>query len=79
MLAVDDINLRKGDKASGCTVFVDQETHRILIIVKGTTKDVTKKVMESFPSAPYLSRERQAHMHLQGRNPERSKLQTDFI
>lgn len=58
VLAVDDINLRKGDKASGCTVFVDQEAHKVLIIVKGTTKEATKKVMESFPSALYLSRDR---------------------
>lgn len=58
VLAVDDINLRKGDKASGCTVFVDEETHKVLIIIKGTTKDAAKKVMESFPSAQYLSRDR---------------------
>ena len=34
VLAVDDIDLRKGDKSSGCTVFLDEETHRVLIIVR---------------------------------------------
>ena len=31
VLAVDDIYLRKGDQSSGCTVFLDEETHRVLI------------------------------------------------
>jgi transposase len=48
VLAVDDINLRKGDKSSGCTVFVDGETHKVLIVVKGTTKEATKRVIEKF-------------------------------
>jgi transcriptional regulator len=58
VLAVDDINLRKGDSGSGCTVFIDQETHKILIIVLGTTKEAAAKVMELFPTAEFLSRDR---------------------
>jgi hypothetical protein len=58
VLAVDDINLRKGDKASGCTVFVDGDTHKVLVIISGTTKDATKKIIERFQSAEYLSRDR---------------------
>jgi len=58
VIAIDDINLRKGDKSSGCTVFIDQETHKVLIIVRGTTKEAAKKVMEMFPSAEILSRDR---------------------
>jgi len=58
VLAIDDINLRKGDKASGCTIFIDAETHKALIIIRGTTKKVTKKVMEKFQSAEFLSRDR---------------------
>ena len=58
VLAVDDINLRKGDKGSGCTVFVDGDTHRVLVIIRGTTKDVTKKIIERFQSAEFLSRDR---------------------
>ena len=58
VLAVDDIYLRKGDKSSGCTVFLDEETHRVLIIVRGTTKAVVKPVLESFPAATFFSRDR---------------------
>lgn len=58
VLAVDDINLRKGDNASGCTVFVDEETHKVLIIIKGTTKEATKRVIEKFSSAQLFSRDR---------------------
>lgn len=39
VLAVDDIYLRKEDKSTGCTVFLDEENQRVLIIVRGTTKD----------------------------------------
>lgn len=58
VLAVDDINLRKGDKSSGCTVFLDEETHRVMIIVKGTTKEATKRALEMFPSSQFFSRDR---------------------
>ena len=58
VLAVDDINLRKGDKFGACTVFLDEETHRVLIIVRGTTKAVIQRVLESFPAAAFFSRDR---------------------
>jgi hypothetical protein len=58
VLAVDDINLRKGDKSSGCTVFVDGDTHKVLVIVRGTTKEETKKIAEKFQSAKFFSRDR---------------------
>ena len=58
VLAVDDINLRKGDKSSGCTVLMDAETHRVLIIIRGTTKDATKKAIEMFSAAEFFSRDR---------------------
>ena len=58
VLSVDDFNTRKGDKSSGCTVFIDQETHKVLIIVKGTTKEVVQGVIEKFPSSEFLSRDR---------------------
>jgi hypothetical protein len=58
VLAVDDINLRKGDKSSGCTVLLDEEKHKVLIIIKGTTKEVTKRALEMFPSAQFFSRDR---------------------
>lgn len=57
VLAIDDINLRKGDKESGCTVFIDAETHKTLIIIHGTTKESVKKVMDRFQSAEFLSRD----------------------
>jgi hypothetical protein len=58
VLAIDDINLRKGDKSSGCTVFIDAQTHKALIIIRGTTKEAVKKVMEKFQSVEFLSRDR---------------------
>lgn len=58
VLAVDDIYLRKGDKSTGCTVFLDEETHRVLIIVRGTTQAAVKPVLESFPAAAFFSRDR---------------------
>jgi hypothetical protein len=58
VLAIDDINLLKGDKSTGCTVLIDEETHRVLIIVRGTTKEAAKKVLEMFPTAEFLSRDR---------------------
>jgi len=58
ILSVDDFNTRKGDSSSGCTVFIDQETHKVLIIVKGTTKEAAQSVIEKFPSAEFLSRDR---------------------
>ena len=58
ILSVDDFNTRKGDKSSGCTVFIDQETHKVLIIVKGTTKEAAQSIIERFPSSEFLSRDR---------------------
>src|SRR5665648_195168 len=58
VLAIDDINLRKGDKSTGCTVLIDEETHRVLLIIRGTTKEAAKKAIEMFPSAEFLSRDR---------------------
>jgi hypothetical protein len=58
VLAVDDINLRKGDKSSGCTVLMDEETHRVLIIIRGTTKEAAKKAIEMFSAAEFFSRDR---------------------
>ena len=58
VLAIDDINLRKGDKSTGCTVFIDEETHRVLLIIRGTTKEAATKAIEMFSSADLLSRDR---------------------
>ena len=58
IISVDDINLRKGDKSSGCTVFIDEETHRVLVIIKGTTKEATKRALDKFPSVQFFSRDR---------------------
>jgi len=58
VLSVDDFNLRKGDNSTGCTVFVDGETRRVLILVKGTTKDAAINVMKRFQTAEILSRDR---------------------
>jgi hypothetical protein len=40
------------------SVLLDEETHRVLIIIRGTTKEVAKKAIEMFPSAEFFSRDR---------------------
>jgi hypothetical protein len=58
VLSIDDINLCKGDKSTGCTVLLDEESHRVLLIIRGTTKEAAKKAIEMFPSAEFFSRDR---------------------
>ncbi len=58
VMGVDDFNLRKGDSSSACTVFVDDKTGKVLIMVEGTDKETVQKVLEKFPSATLMSRDR---------------------
>jgi hypothetical protein len=58
IISIDDINRRKGNKSTGCTVFLDGETHKVLIIVNGTTKEAAMRVLQRFPSSEFLSRDR---------------------
>jgi len=58
VLAVDDINLRKGNSSTACSVFLDAETHRVLVIVQGATSEIAEKVMQQYPSATMVSRDR---------------------
>lgn len=58
ILAMDDINLRKGNSGTGCSVFVDGETHQVLIIVKGTTSERAKQIIDMFPSAEIVCSDR---------------------
>jgi len=66
VLSIDDFNTRKGDSSSGCTVFIDQETHKVLIIVKGTTKEAVQGIIEKFPSSEFLSRDRACSLSAAG-------------
>ena len=66
ILSVDDFNTRKGDRSSGCTVFIDQETHKVLVIVKGTTKEAAQRIIERFPSSEFLSRDRSSSLSSAG-------------
>lgn len=58
IISIDDINLRKGDKSSSCTVFIDEKTHRVLIIIRGANKEAVAQVLEKFTSSVILSRDR---------------------
>jgi len=58
VLSVDDINLRKGNSSTACSVFIDAETHRVLVIVQGATGEIAKKVIQQYPSAVIVSRDR---------------------
>ena len=58
VLSVDDINLRKGNSSTACTVFIDAETHRVLVIAQSATCVVAQKIIKQFPTASILSRDR---------------------
>ena len=58
VLAVDDVNLRKGDASTACSVFIDGETHRFLLMVEGARQDTTEAVMAKFPTVEMVSRDR---------------------
>ncbi len=58
VLAVDDVNLRKGDASTACSVFIDGETHRFLLMVEGARQDTTEAVMAKFPTVEIVSRDR---------------------
>jgi len=57
VLAVDDVNLRKGDTSTACSVFIDGETHRFLVMVEGARQDTTEAVMAKFPTVDVVSRD----------------------
>jgi hypothetical protein len=58
VLSVDDINLREGNSSTACSVFIDAETHRVLVIVQGATGEITGKVIQQYPTAVMVSRDR---------------------
>lgn len=58
VLSVDDINLRKGNSSTACSVFIDAQTHRVLVIVQGATGAIAEKVIQQYPSAVMVSRDR---------------------
>ena len=66
VISIDDINLRKGDSSSACTVFIDEEKHKTLIIIRGTKAENVKKVLELFPSAEHMSRDRSTSLSAAG-------------
>jgi len=57
-LSIDDINLRKGNSSTACSVFLDAQTHRILAIVEGATSEIAKKVINQYPDSDIVSRDR---------------------
>jgi hypothetical protein len=75
---VDDFNLRKGDSSSACTVFVDGETGSVLIMVEGTDKETVQKVLEKFPSAKFMSRDRACSLSSAGEACEKTQVADRF-
>ncbi len=55
VLAVDDVNLRKGDASTACSVFIDGVTHRFLVMVEGARQDITEAVMVKIPTVEIVS------------------------
>lgn len=58
VLSVDDINLCKGNSFTACSVFIDAQTHRVLVIVQGATAEIAEKVIKHYPSVVMVSRDR---------------------
>jgi len=58
ILSLDDNNARKGVPASAYTVAVDTERHIILAVAKGSNSETAKKILQRFPDAEKLSRDR---------------------
>jgi|GEM_PF-1260036 len=58
VLSVDDINLRKGNSSTACSVFIDAQTHRVLVVVQGATAEIAEKVIQQYPSVVMVSRDR---------------------
>ena len=58
VLSVDDVNLRKGQPSTACSVFIDAETHRVLVIVQGASQAIAEKVMRQYPTVEMVSRDR---------------------
>ena len=54
VLPVDDVSLRKGQPSTTCSVFVDAETHRVLVIVQGASQAIAEKVMRQHPTVEIL-------------------------
>jgi len=57
-LGCDDINRRKGNSSTACTVFIDADTHRFLTIVTGKTGIVVKDFLDTHPSVQTMTRDR---------------------
>ena len=57
-LGCDDINRRKGNSSTACTVFIDADTHRFLTIVAGKTGIVVKDFLDTHPSVQTMTRDR---------------------
>jgi len=57
-LGCDDINRRKGNSSTACTVFIDADTHRFLTIVTGKTGSVVKEFLETHPAVETMTRDR---------------------
>lgn len=58
VLSVDDINLRKGNSSTACSVFLDAQTHEVLVIVEGANNEVARKVIKQYPECNIVSRDR---------------------
>ncbi|MBT9141555.1 MAG: hypothetical protein DDT30_02155 [Dehalococcoidia bacterium] len=78
VLAVDDINLRKGDKSSGCTVLIDAERHKVLVIISGTTKEMTVRALEIFLSVQFFSSDRSRSSSSAGKECEKTQVAVRF-
>lgn len=74
-----DVNLqRKGDKSTGCTVFLDEETHRVLIVVCARSKRPLRRSCSPFSRQPFLVVTERVPTPPQRRCTARRRLRTTF-
>ncbi len=58
VLGCDDINRRKGNSSSACTVFINVESKQFLTLVPGKTADVVTNFLNEHPSVEKMTRDR---------------------
>jgi hypothetical protein len=58
IVCIDDINSRKGDSSTSMTVFSNGETNEPILIIEGSDKEGTLKVLKKFRNVKIVSRDR---------------------
>jgi transposase len=58
VLGVDDINRRKGNSSTACTVFINAKTHQFLALVAGKDGSTIENFLKTHPAVECVTRDR---------------------